>query len=145
MDIDLTFLPISDRDSAIEEIRSRLLTIAEEIRRTIPRVQIQLTETDTPKLLVGTTEARVKVEPSVIMRGSLFPPVESDLCQAAQEAYELFVRVQRLDNADHYGGKLCAALDRQHPRDLFDIMHLQAVGEIPDETGRGGETRCKGP
>ena len=134
VDIDLTFLPISDRDSAIEEIRSRLLTIAEEIRRTIPRVQIQLTETVTPKLLVGTTEARVKVEPSVIMRGSLFPPVESDLCPAAQEAYELFVRVQRLDNADLYGGKLCAALDRQHPRDLFDIMHLQAAGEIPDET-----------
>ena len=133
VDIDLTFLPISDRDSALLEIRSRLATIAGEIRRTIPRVQIQLTETVTPKLLVGTMEARVKVEPSVVMRGSLFPPVESDLCPAAQEAYELFVQVQRLDTADLYGGKLCAALDRQHPRDLFDIIHLQAAGEIPDE------------
>jgi hypothetical protein len=133
VDIDLTFLPISDRDSALEEIRSRLLTIAEEIRRTIPRVQIQLTETVAPKLLVGTTEARVKIEPSVVMRGSLFPSVESDLCPAAQEAYELFVQVQRLHTADLYGGKLCAALDRQHPRDLFDIMHLQTTGEIPDE------------
>ncbi|TFH50499.1 MAG: nucleotidyl transferase AbiEii/AbiGii toxin family protein [Lysobacterales bacterium] len=133
VDIDLTFLPISDRDSALVEIRSRLATIAEEIRRTIPRVQIQLTEGDTPKLLVGTSDARVKVEPSVVIRGSLFPPVESDLCPAAQEAYELFVRAQRLDPADLYGGKLCAALERQHPRDLFDIMHLQAAGEIPNE------------
>ena len=72
------------------------------------------------------------------MRGSLFPPVESDLCPAAQEAYELFVRVQRLDNADLYGGKLCAALDRQQPRDLFDIMHPQAAGEIPDERRPSG-------
>jgi hypothetical protein len=41
--------------------------------------------------------------------------------------------MQRLDTADLYGGKLCAALDRRHPRDLFDIMHLQMIGEIPDE------------
>jgi len=40
--------------------------------------------------------------------------------------------VQRLDSAELYGGKLCAALDRQHPRDLFDIMHLHAAGPIPD-------------
>ena len=133
VDIDLTFLPISDRDSALLEIRSRLATIAEEIQRTIPRVQIQLTEGDTPKLLVGTPNARVKVEPSVVIRGSLFPPVASDLCPSAQDAYELFVQVQRLDTTDLYGGKLCAALDRQHPRDLFDIMHLQAAGEIQDE------------
>jgi hypothetical protein len=26
---------------------------------------------------------------------------------------------------DIYAGKLCAALDRQHPRDLFDVMQLQ--------------------
>jgi len=25
---------------------------------------------------------------------------------------------------DLYGGKLVAALDRQHPRDLFDVMQL---------------------
>ena len=79
VDIDLTFLPISDRDSALVEIRSRLETIAAEIRRTIPRVQIQLTVGDTPKLLVGTPDARVKVEPSVVIRGSLLPPVESDV------------------------------------------------------------------
>lgn len=41
--------------------------------------------------------------------------------------------MQRLDTADLYGGKLYAALDLQHPRDLFDIMNLQAAGEIPDE------------
>jgi len=47
--------------------------------------------------------------------------------------------VQRLDTAVLYGGKLCAALNRQHPRDLFDIMHLQAAGDIPDEIRQASE------
>ena len=132
VDIDLTFLPVTDRETALSEIRSRLAMVAEDIRRTIPQVQVQLTEGDTPKLLVGTRGARVKVEPNTVMRGSLLPPVESDLCPAAQDQYELFVRVHRLATEDLYGGKLCAALDRQHPRDLFDVMHLQAAGDIPD-------------
>jgi nucleotidyltransferase AbiEii toxin of type IV toxin-antitoxin system len=29
-----------------------------------------------------------------------------------------------------YAGKLCAALDRQHPRDLFDVMLLQKAEGI---------------
>lgn len=32
--------------------------------------------------------------------------------------------MQVLNIADLYGGKLCAALDRQHPRDLFDVKVL---------------------
>ena len=72
------------------------------------------------------------MEPSVVIRGSVVPPVSSELCSAAQEAYELFVEIQRPDTADLYAGKLCTALDRQHPRDLFDVMHLQASGPIPD-------------
>lgn len=132
VDIDITYLPISDRDTALTDIRAQLAAIAEALQRTVPGVNIKLVESDAPKLLVEKSGARIKVEPSVVIRGSLVPPVESELCSAAQEAYELFVEIQRLDSADLYGGKLCAALDRQHPRDLFDIMHLQAAGPIPD-------------
>lgn len=117
VDIDLTFLPISDRDTALAEIHAGLATIQEQVHRSIPQVQIHSTGNNAPKLLVATDRARIKVEPSAIIRGSLFPPVESDLCQAAQDEYELFVRAQRLATGDLYGGKLCAALDRQHPRD----------------------------
>jgi predicted nucleotidyltransferase component of viral defense system len=85
---------------------------------------------------VDNSGARIKVEPSVVIRGSLVPPVSSELCSAAQEAYDLFVEIQRLDLPDLYAGKLCAALDRQHPRDLFDVMHLQAAGAIPDSVGQ---------
>lgn len=133
VDIDLTFLPITDRDTALTEITEGLATIGEEIQRTIPQVRIQSTGTDAPKLQVATLHARIKVEPSPISRGCLFPPVEHELCQTAQDEYELFVRVQRLATADLYGGKLCTALDRQHPRDLFDIRQLLDADEIPDD------------
>lgn len=132
VDIDLTYLPASDRDAALAGIRTQLSAIAEELKRTVPGVNVQLVEGNAPKLFVDKSGARIKIEPSVVIRGSLVPPISSELCRAAQEAYEAFVEIQHLDSADLYAGKLCAALDRQHPRDLFDVMHLQAAGPIPD-------------
>ncbi|MEE4161192.1 MAG: nucleotidyl transferase AbiEii/AbiGii toxin family protein [Woeseiaceae bacterium] len=132
VDIDLTYLPVSERDAALADIRARLATIAEAIQRSVPGAKVRLVEGDAPKLLVDKSSARIKVEPSVVIRGSLVPLISSELCLAAQEAYELFVEIQRLDLPDLYAGKLCAALDRQHPRDLFDVMQLQAAGPIPD-------------
>ncbi len=46
------------------------------------------------------------------------------LCKKAEELFELTLNTQCLSTADLYGGKICAALDRQHPRDLFDIKLL---------------------
>jgi len=76
------------------------------------------------KLFASTEDATVKVEPNLIMRGSVQAPEDRDLCRAAQERFELFVSTRTLSTADLYGGKLCAALDRQHPRDLFDVKLL---------------------
>jgi len=43
------------------------------------------------------------------------------------------VSVQTLSMADLYGGKLCAALDRQYPRDLFDVkLLLDDTGITPE-------------
>lgn len=131
VDLDLTYLPLSDRETALADIGVQLATIAEALRRTLPDVNVQLTGGDSPKLLVDRSGARIKAEPSVVIRGSLFPPVLCELCPAAQRSHETFVEVLCLDPADLYAGKLCAALDRQHPRDLFDVMTLQAAGPIP--------------
>lgn len=131
VDIDLTYLPVTDRETALRNIHSGLTTIEKNIRRTMPRTQVQL-NASTSKLHITMNGVQVKVEPSTIMRGSLLPPVKSSLCLAAQKLYEGFARIRRLDVADLYGSKICAALDRQHPRDLFDIMLLQTEGVIPD-------------
>lgn len=39
--------------------------------------------------------------------------------------------------AQLYGGKICAALDRQHPRDLFDVRLLLDNEGFTDEIKRG--------
>jgi len=35
-----------------------------------------------------------------------------------------------LDEAELYGSKIVAALDRQHPRDLFDVLKLYQQGGL---------------
>ena len=51
VDIDLTYLPISDRDTALAGIRSQLARIADALRRNVPGIEIQRVESDAPKLL----------------------------------------------------------------------------------------------
>ncbi len=87
------------------------------------------------KLLVSTLGAAVKIEPNLIIRSSLYAPEERDLCPTAQEHFAAFASIRTLSVADLYGGKLCAALDRQHPRDLFDVKLLL------DDTGITADIR----
>ena len=130
VDIDLMYLPINARETALSEIRSGMTAIAENIRKMISPVQLRFQNN---KLFVGSGQTQIKVEINSVVRGSLLAPVESNICDAVQQEYEMFIQVRRLATAELYGSKLCAALDRQHPRDLFDVMLLQAEGTIPDE------------
>lgn len=132
VDIDLTYLPVEDRAVSIANIRELLRVMAGEIQTTIPLSQTRLSRPTAPKLFVQTSGANIKIEPNINMRGSLFEPIPSELCAEAQSSFEIYVSVQRLDTPDLYAGKICAALDRQHPRDFFDVMQLQDSGEIPD-------------
>ncbi len=47
-----------------------------------------------------------------------------------------FAEIQVLDFADLYAGKLCAALSRQHPRDLFDLQPLLDEGRLDERLWR---------
>lgn len=66
----------------------------------------------------------VKVEVSVMNRGLLGNAETRILCEKAQETFEAFCEISSVSIGQLYGGKICAALDRQHPRDLFDIKYL---------------------
>ena len=68
VDIDLTYLPVSDRDTALVDIRAQLAAIADALKRTVPGPNVQLMEGAAPKLLVNRSAARVKIEPSVVIR-----------------------------------------------------------------------------
>lgn len=68
-----------------------------------------------------------------MLRGSVFSPEERDLSEQAEMLFEVSAAASTLALADLYGGKLCAALDRQHPRDLFDVKILVENEGITDE------------
>lgn len=62
------------------------------------------------------------MEVSPVLRGSVHPAQEEELSANAEKEFG-YAKMQLLSFEDLYAGKLCAALDRQHPRDLFDIHY----------------------
>jgi len=84
------------------------------------------------KLLVKRDGIEVKVEVNYVMRGTVRPVALAGLSARAQEVLQAELDIPVVSLEDVYGGKLVAAMDRQHPRDLFDVMQLLAHGGITD-------------
>ncbi|MFA7289223.1 MAG: nucleotidyl transferase AbiEii/AbiGii toxin family protein [Melioribacteraceae bacterium] len=126
VDIDLVYLPIKGRDQSLLEISSALITAEENILKLIPGTKsYRKTSSDyTIGLIIRTDSANVKIEPNTVIRGTVYKPVEYNLCTKGEELFELSVKINSLTVEELYAGKICAALDRQHPRDLYDIKLL---------------------
>ena len=137
VDVDLTYLPIEPREKSLTEIGAALGRISSAIARAMPRAKIQagsmMGDKNIAKLFVRSPEAQIKIEPNQVIRGAIFPSSERTLSKKAEKLFELSVSVPTLSLADLYGGKLCAALDRQHPRDLFDVHLLMKTEGITDD------------
>ena len=76
------------------------------------------------KLLVRRDGIVIKIEVNTVMRGVVNPTQTKSLSEAASNALMADVELALVSPEDVYGGKLVAAMDRQHPRDLFDVMQL---------------------
>lgn len=138
VDIDLAYLPVEEpRETALKKISEALRRIAVALKRAIPGVKIQENQGQEPKritkLIVAASQTRIKIEPNEVIRGSVFPSKERELTQRAEKMFERSVTARLLSVPDLYGGKICAALDRQHPRDLFDVKVLLEQEGITDE------------
>jgi predicted nucleotidyltransferase component of viral defense system len=136
VDIDLTFIPITDRSIAHDRISAMLLRLSKRLQSHRKGTRVVLKKSGKPELvraIIVTQEGvSIKIEPNFIIRGSLYGADAREICQSAQEAFELSAEAQVLSVPDLYGGKICAALDRQHPRDLFDIKLLLEDEGITD-------------
>jgi hypothetical protein len=80
--------------------------------------------------------AEIKVEPNSVLRGALHPTADRTLTPKAVEVLGRSATMRVVSLPDLYGGKLCAALDRQHPRDLFDVHELFQNEGITDDIRR---------
>ncbi len=135
VDIDLTYLPIKSRKVSIEEIKQILTRIKTTLLKTIPGLNITGPKdyTEESKLLCNLKGVVIKIEVNLVKRGSLTNPVSKTMCKTAQDEFGLHSEISVIPDDLLFGGKICAALDRQHPRDLFDIKYLLATGGITDE------------
>lgn len=125
MDIDLLYIPMDEREKALENIRAALSRISNLIRKTIPGTRVQNTheQSDALRLIVQQGEIRIKIELSPVIRGTVFPVQRMEVNELVEKNFG-YVEMQVASFPDLYAGKLCAALDRQHPRDLFDVKFL---------------------
>jgi predicted nucleotidyltransferase component of viral defense system len=123
VDIDLAYLPSSDRQQALTDVRLALRRIAGAVGRGLPQVDatVQSNRDDELRVLVRSPQAQIKVEVSPVLRGTVHQPVERDVVPLVEDEFG-FASISVVSLPDLYGGKICAALDRQHPRDLFDVM-----------------------
>lgn len=136
VDIDLTYIPIEDRDTSFQNIITALNRIKVNLEKILPKAKITLKE-KVLKLQITTGKAQIKLEVSQINRGILDELVELPLCDKAQEEFDAFCSISVVSMGQLYGGKICAALDRQHPRDLFDVKDLLENEGFTDEIKKG--------
>jgi len=141
VDIDLVYVPVEDRATTLRGINAALQRMADKIRRSMPTAQVTERKLAGQNIVVKLTVrvpnvGEVKIEPNTVLRGVVHPTTELTLVSRAVEVFGRSAAIRTLSLAELYGGKLCAALDRQHPRDLFDVHGLFQAEGITDEIRR---------
>jgi predicted nucleotidyltransferase component of viral defense system len=137
VDIDLTYLPVADRDKSLAEIDDALRRIGERIKSVMKGTRVTestpATQQTINKLILRTPDrVQIKIEVTPVLRGCVYNPKTMTVCSKAEEQFG-FAEISVLSFADLYAGKMMATLDRQHPRDLFDVYQLLENEGINDE------------
>ncbi len=126
VDIDLVYLPVNSRQKALREIKETLQGYQKKFLSF--GFSALMTEGgedhSVPKLVIARGEAAIKIEPNTILRGSLYPAKKRLLMPAVRRLFGQELEVACLEHNELMAGKLVAMLDRQHPRDIFDMMYF---------------------
>jgi predicted nucleotidyltransferase component of viral defense system len=134
VDIDVTYTPIQARAESLLAIKRNLDEVKDKIKTLIPDIVVQ----EKPnKLICNYRGIFVKVEVNDVKRGVIADAVILPLCKAAQNAFGVFCEAKIVPLSQLYGGKISAALDRQHPRDLFDVKYMFEYIKSFDEVRQG--------
>lgn len=139
VDLDLTYLPVADRAASLTAIDAAMRRISDAIARGLRGARVDQTrlkgENCVTRLEVRLDGAQVKIEVTPVLRGCVYDPELRSVSDRVEEEFG-FGEIQVVSFADLYAGKIVAALDRQHPRDLFDVRDLLANEGISDELRR---------
>jgi hypothetical protein len=127
----LTFLPLTDRATAIAEINAALQRIEKRLEARGIAVHTRGTDVSR-KIACCANGAEIKIEPNFILRGAVYPVRLLELSSKMSEIVGVSAEMQVLSFKELYGGKVCAALDRQHPRDLFDMARFYKAHSLEE-------------
>ena len=143
VDIDLAFLPLTDRDTAIRDINAALSRICKSVGNRSGIVARLSGSEVSRKIICARGDTTIKIEPNFILRSTVYPVRMMDDSPSAEEKLG-YCRINVLSREELYGGKFCAALDRQHPRDLFDVAQFFGGGGTVEDVKGGFLTLALG-
>ena len=127
VDIDLSYLPMDDRETALSNIKESLYRIKQRIEKARLGVKVNpmpQKDGNEAKLSLHYEGAQIIIEVNTTINGYLIKPRVLTVTENVQDTFEQFAEIMVISNGELFGGKICAALDRQHPRDLFDVHYL---------------------
>ena len=136
VDIDLTWLPVTDRSASLQDIDDALSRIVDLINATTAHSEVSARRilragTGNPQVRVERDETWIKIETSTMARGTVLPHRKMTTCRSAAKQFRS-MEMNVVSFEDVYADKLCAALSRKHPRDLFDVMILYEDEGVTD-------------
>lgn len=136
VDIDLTYINFDPRQYAYNNINSAM----ESINNNLIKLGYKslLTGNEEKKIICtdNYNYVSVKIEPNYTLRGCIQEPRVIPVCGNVEEKFG-YTENLILSKPETYGGKICAALDRQHPRDLFDIYQMINNNELSNDVVTG--------
>jgi len=136
VDIDLTYVPVEERAVSLTTIDAAMRRIAEHAERRIRGAKSNLAplrgEGAITKCVIQVGMTQVKIEVTPVLRGSAYEPELRAVSPGVEDAFG-FAEMKVVSFADLYAGKSVASLDRQHPRDLFDMRDLLANEGVTNE------------
>jgi predicted nucleotidyltransferase component of viral defense system len=127
VDIDLTYCPIESRDITLKKSNEAFDRIMDKLKSRLGVhlvLQRDKKSEFISKIDIQSEQAQIKIEPNFVFRGTIYPIQEIEVQPRISEILERTVKMQVLSLEDLYAGKMCATLNRQHPRDLFDMKLL---------------------
>jgi predicted nucleotidyltransferase component of viral defense system len=134
VDIDVVFVDHrTSRDAALSLIQDELRSLAERLEPLGYKSSLLNTnDEDEVKIVVSRDNVSVKIEVNYNFRGTLLPVTPMRIATKAGELFATEVSVPSLAREELYGGKIVAALDRQHPRDFFDVREMLQHRHLDD-------------
>ena len=123
VDIDVTYIPLEDRETSLRKINSHLSSLKNAIEKAVPGIRVTH-KPDVWKLQCVKDGTTIKIEVNGTKRGILGDMETKQLCEKAKDEFGLTCLANIVSWSQLFGGKIAAALSRQHPRDLFDCRGI---------------------